>query len=186
MSASAASTGQSPALVARVNEKKAELENLKELRDLSAAVASQMEALEQKLATLSDGTEAIALVLANWHNVLRAINMASGMPSPLRELFPVEAHRLQRNSQSQVLEIPHPIIALFHRHWCGYQQSMHQIFRRMRMHPLRKSAEKPNSMFSGTSPASRGYDGPSLGSSRPILKRYKMDMIYYHGEADIY
>lgn len=57
MAAPAASTGQSPALVARVNEKKAELENLKELRDLSAAVASQMEALEQKLATLSDGTE---------------------------------------------------------------------------------------------------------------------------------
>lgn len=75
------SVGQSPALVARVNEKKAELENLKELRDLSAAVASQMEALEQKLGTLSDGTEAIAVVLGNWHNVLRAINMASGMPS---------------------------------------------------------------------------------------------------------
>lgn len=54
------STGQSPALIARVNEKKAELENLKELRDLSAAVASQMEALEQKLATLSDGTEGMA------------------------------------------------------------------------------------------------------------------------------
>lgn len=54
---SSQSTGQSPALVARVNEKKAELENLKELRDLSAAVANQMEALEQKLATLSDGTE---------------------------------------------------------------------------------------------------------------------------------
>jgi DASH complex subunit DAD2 len=53
----AGSTGPPPALVARVNEKKAELENLKELRDLSAAVASQMEALEQKLATLSDGTE---------------------------------------------------------------------------------------------------------------------------------
>lgn len=58
MGGPAASTGgQSPALVARVNEKKAELQNLKELRDLSAAVASQMEALEQKLATLSDGTE---------------------------------------------------------------------------------------------------------------------------------
>lgn len=73
----ASTTGQSPALVARVNEKKAELENLKELRDLSAAMATQMEALAQKLATLSDGTEAIALVLSNWHNVLRAINMAS-------------------------------------------------------------------------------------------------------------
>lgn len=53
------STGQSPALVARIAEKKAELENLKELRDLSAAVATQMEALEQKLSTLSDGTEGI-------------------------------------------------------------------------------------------------------------------------------
>lgn len=51
--------GQSPALLARVNEKKAELENLKELRDLSAAVAAQMEALEQKLSTLSSGTEGV-------------------------------------------------------------------------------------------------------------------------------
>ena len=51
------STGQSSALQARIDEKKAELENLKELRDLSAAVANQMEALEAKLSTLSDGTE---------------------------------------------------------------------------------------------------------------------------------
>lgn len=57
MAPPSSSTGHSPALIARVNEKKAELENLKELRELSAAVASQMEALEQKLATLSDGTE---------------------------------------------------------------------------------------------------------------------------------
>ncbi|KAF5550095.1 dash complex subunit dad2 [Fusarium mexicanum] len=76
-SASASSSGQSPALLARIEEKKAELENLKELRELSAAVATQMEALEQKLSTLSDGTEAIAAVVGNWHNVLRAINMAS-------------------------------------------------------------------------------------------------------------
>ncbi|KAK4042311.1 DASH complex subunit Dad2-domain-containing protein [Parachaetomium inaequale] len=85
-SLSANAGGQSPALVARVNEKKAELENLRELRDLSAAVATQMEALEQKLGTLSDGTEAIALVLSNWHNVLRAINMASAkLPKPAAE-----------------------------------------------------------------------------------------------------
>lgn len=51
------SGNQSPALVARIAEKKAELDNLKQLRDLSAAVASQMEALEEKLSTLSDGTE---------------------------------------------------------------------------------------------------------------------------------
>ncbi|KAK4157487.1 DASH complex subunit Dad2-domain-containing protein [Chaetomidium leptoderma] len=85
-SLSANAGGQSSALMARVNEKKAELENLKELRELSAAVATQMEALEQKLGTLSDGTEAIALVLSNWHNVLRAINMASAkLPRPPTE-----------------------------------------------------------------------------------------------------
>ncbi|KAH8178224.1 DASH complex subunit dad2 domain-containing protein [Sarocladium implicatum] len=76
-STSASGGAQSPALLARIEEKKAELENLRELRDLSAAVASQMEALEHKLSTLSDGTEAIATVIGNWHNVLRAINMAS-------------------------------------------------------------------------------------------------------------
>ncbi|CAM1510450.1 Fc.00g007850.m01.CDS01 [Cosmosporella sp. VM-42] len=73
----ASTSGQSPALQARIEEKKTELENLKELRDLSAAVATQMESLESKLSTLSDGTEAIAAVVGNWHNVLRAINMAS-------------------------------------------------------------------------------------------------------------
>lgn len=53
--------GQSPILLARINEKKAELENLKQLRDLSAALAGQMQMLEEKLATLSDGTEGIVL-----------------------------------------------------------------------------------------------------------------------------
>lgn len=83
-------------LVARINEKRAELESLKQLRDLSAGLATQMQTLEEKLLTLSDGTEgllrlathlnmntdndfgiAVAAVLSNWHNVLRAINMAS-------------------------------------------------------------------------------------------------------------
>ncbi|KAL8734367.1 MAG: hypothetical protein Q9166_001565 [cf. Caloplaca sp. 2 TL-2023] len=52
-----ASSGQSPMLVARINEKKAELENLKQLRDLSANLAAQMQTLEEKLSTLSDGTQ---------------------------------------------------------------------------------------------------------------------------------
>lgn len=60
-SVSASTASQSPALVARIEEKRAELEHLKELRDLSAAVATQMEALEQKVSTLSDGTEGMSL-----------------------------------------------------------------------------------------------------------------------------
>jgi DASH complex subunit DAD2 len=74
---STGSTGHSPALIARINEKKAELASLKELQALSAGLADQMEQLEQKLSTLNDGTEAVAAVLSNWHNVLRAISMAS-------------------------------------------------------------------------------------------------------------
>ena len=60
---SLSSSGQSPVLVARINEKKVELENLKQLRDLSAGLATQMQALEQKLATLSDGTEGTETML---------------------------------------------------------------------------------------------------------------------------
>lgn len=56
-----ASAGQSSALAARIEEKKAELESLRELRDLSGDVASQMEALENKLSTLTDGTQGTIL-----------------------------------------------------------------------------------------------------------------------------
>lgn len=65
-SASSSSQSQSPALLARIEEKKAELQSLRELRDLSSAVANQMEALEQKLTTLSDGTEGMRLHIHNW------------------------------------------------------------------------------------------------------------------------
>ncbi|EDN91594.1 hypothetical protein SS1G_00997 [Sclerotinia sclerotiorum 1980 UF-70] len=83
------SSSQSPILQARINEKRAELENLKQLRDLSAGLAGQMQMLEEKLSTLSDGTEAVATVLGNWHNVLQAISMASSrsqgtfLPTPV-------------------------------------------------------------------------------------------------------
>ena len=51
------STQQSSILSARIASKRAELEDLKQLRDVSGALASQMEVLEQKLSTLRDGTE---------------------------------------------------------------------------------------------------------------------------------
>lgn len=69
---------QTSILQSRINEKRIELDNLRQLRDLSAALAGQMQQLEEKLATLSSGTEAVASVMGNWGNVLRAIHMASG------------------------------------------------------------------------------------------------------------
>ncbi|KIX97481.1 uncharacterized protein Z520_06933 [Fonsecaea multimorphosa CBS 102226] len=64
-------------LQARIAAKRAELENLRQLRDLSAHLTTQLESLEQKLGSLRDGAQAVALVLANWDNVLRVIGMAA-------------------------------------------------------------------------------------------------------------
>lgn len=77
-STSSTSTSQSQLLQTRIAEKKLELDSLKQLRDLSAGLAGQMQQLEDKLATLSEGTEAVAAVLGNWGGVLRAVYMASG------------------------------------------------------------------------------------------------------------
>ena len=57
-------------LVARINEKKAELESLKMLRDLSGGLAAQMQALEDKLSTLSDGTEGQRCCIIYWSQTL--------------------------------------------------------------------------------------------------------------------
>lgn len=53
----AISQQQSSALAGRIASKKAELDNLKQLRDLSGALSGQMQALEEKIGTLKDGTE---------------------------------------------------------------------------------------------------------------------------------
>ncbi|KAL7933361.1 DASH complex subunit Dad2 domain-containing protein [Trichoderma chlorosporum] len=103
---STASAPQSPALLARIEEKKAELENLKELRDLSATVATQMEALEQKLTTLSDGTEVIAVVVGNWHNVLRAINMASS------KLAKTAAGPATEEASASTMQLPQTLVRI--------------------------------------------------------------------------
>ena len=50
-------TQHSAALQARIAAKKDELRNLKELKELSGALAGQMAVLEEKLRTLRDGTE---------------------------------------------------------------------------------------------------------------------------------
>lgn len=86
---SSSSVSQQSALQARIHEKKRELDHLRQLRDLSAGLAGQMQQLEEKLATLSSGTDAVAAVLSNWLSVLRAIHMAGGEPQPSLYLFTV-------------------------------------------------------------------------------------------------
>ncbi|KAG9243825.1 DASH complex subunit Dad2-domain-containing protein [Calycina marina] len=100
-------SGQSPVLLTRIAEKKAELENLKQLRDLSAGLAGQMQMLEEKLATLSDGTEAVATVLSNWHNVLQAISMASTkIPKPKETEEDSQTHSEEPALPQTLVRIP--------------------------------------------------------------------------------
>lgn len=73
----AGNTSSNNALQQRIIQKRAELENLKQLRDLSGNLATQMAELEKKLSTLRDGAESVACVLQNWEGVLSAISMAS-------------------------------------------------------------------------------------------------------------
>ncbi|ODQ67395.1 DASH complex, subunit Dad2 [Nadsonia fulvescens var. elongata DSM 6958] len=71
------SKGPNPALVRRVIEKRRELEACREMQDMTSDLVTVFQELEAKLDVLSDGTEAVALVMSNWHNVLRSISLAS-------------------------------------------------------------------------------------------------------------
>ncbi|KAI5813384.1 DASH complex subunit Dad2-domain-containing protein [Pyronema omphalodes] len=76
-----------PAIAARIEEKRQELESLLLLKDLSGNVARQLSELEEKLVTLADGTEAVAAVLSNWQTILRTIALAStAIPQPKEEI----------------------------------------------------------------------------------------------------
>jgi DASH complex subunit DAD2 len=104
------STSQpSSALASRIAAKRSELENLKQLRDLSGALAGQMGVLEEKLATLRDGTEAVACVLANWDNVLRAISMASSeFPAAFLHTWGLFFSRLVVTCGCMIVKLPKP------------------------------------------------------------------------------
>ncbi|KAJ5131707.1 DASH complex subunit DAD2 [Penicillium atrosanguineum] len=96
----------SSALAMRIAAKKAELENLRQLRDLSGTLAMQMQALESKIATLKDGTEAVACVLANWDNVLRAISLASNKASGLPDFTGPETEESPSRLPATLVRIP--------------------------------------------------------------------------------
>lgn len=57
---------QQSVLATRIAAKRAELDNLRQLRDMSAALALQMQALQGKLGTLKDGTEGLSTQLSWW------------------------------------------------------------------------------------------------------------------------
>ncbi|QSS54345.1 DASH complex subunit DAD2 [Histoplasma capsulatum var. duboisii H88] len=106
------SSQQSSPLAARIASKKLELENLRQLRDVSGALASQMEELGEKLATLKDGTEAVAYVMANWGNVLSAISMASTKVAAASERGPHNNRKETEKNDQQQIPLPSTLVRI--------------------------------------------------------------------------
>lgn len=98
------------ALQARITQKRAELQNLQDLRDLSGTLTAQLEALEHKLSTLRDGAQAVALVLANWENVLGVIRMA-GMKVPVPPRDGGGAAEKEEETEKEQ-ELPTPLVRI--------------------------------------------------------------------------
>lgn len=61
----------------KIAEKKAELENLNEIKKFTSILTNQLDDLENKLDYMAEGTESVALVLSNWQNVVKSVSLAS-------------------------------------------------------------------------------------------------------------
>lgn len=61
----------------RIDEKKAELTNLIEVKQFTETLKDQLDQLQDKLGDMVDGTESVALVLSTWQNVIRSVSLAS-------------------------------------------------------------------------------------------------------------
>ncbi|EEH46223.2 uncharacterized protein PADG_02373 [Paracoccidioides brasiliensis Pb18] len=107
-----ATSQQSSVLAARIASKRLELENLRQLRDVSGALAAQIEALEEKLSTLKGGTEAVACVMANWGNVLSAISMASTKAAAASERDSPVQGREADNDDQKALRLPSTLVRI--------------------------------------------------------------------------
>ncbi|OCT46175.1 DASH complex subunit DAD2 [Cladophialophora carrionii] len=123
---SRSSLGQNPssALQARIAQKRQELLNLTQLRDLSADLTSQLETLQAKLGQLNDGAQSVGLVLANWENVLGVIRMVGmTVPTPVPKAehdddgrgdgaVEEENGRRPKDDQQPQLELPVPLVRI--------------------------------------------------------------------------
>lgn len=61
----------------KIADKREELNHLTELKKFTAILNTQLETLESKLNDMAEGTEAVALVLSNWQNVVNSVSLAS-------------------------------------------------------------------------------------------------------------
>ncbi|CEH19183.1 DASH complex subunit Dad2 [Ceraceosorus bombacis] len=78
--ASSSATGPAPTgAAARLAAKQAELAGLRQLKEQSARLARDVQALGDGVDSLVNGGDAVAAVLSSWQGVFRAIQLAQGL-----------------------------------------------------------------------------------------------------------
>lgn len=60
-----------------IEKKKEELLQLKVLNKYTYDLVLQLEEIQEKLQTMGEGVESVALILSNWQNVINSISLAS-------------------------------------------------------------------------------------------------------------
>ncbi|EMG50753.1 DAD2 DASH complex subunit DAD2 [Candida maltosa Xu316] len=61
----------------KIAEKRANLEKLREFKELTDELTDQLENVGSNLETMTNGTTSVGLILATWQNVVQSIALAS-------------------------------------------------------------------------------------------------------------
>lgn len=100
-------------LLQKIEQKREELQSLQELRKYTGALADQLEQIEQKLDTMAEGAESIALILSSWQSVVGSVSLASmgllkhaekGLDA--QQPLPETLVRIALNKDDNQLELP--------------------------------------------------------------------------------
>ncbi|CAI5756660.1 unnamed protein product [Candida verbasci] len=67
----------SRSIYSKIAEKRANLELLREFKELTNELLAELEFIGSNLEVVQDGTSSVAIVLSNWQNVIQNIQLAS-------------------------------------------------------------------------------------------------------------
>jgi DASH complex subunit DAD2 len=96
----------------RIAAKEQEYESLLQLKQHADTLLASMKQLETELSTLSQGTETVASVMANWANVFKAINISTINLQKQQEAQDDEAEGVTLQSSDTTKEMPGTLVRI--------------------------------------------------------------------------
>ncbi|KAI3404364.2 DAD2 [Candida oxycetoniae] len=89
------------AIYQKISEKRANLEKLREFKNLTNDLANELERIGDQLETMKDGTESIASIMKTWQSVIQSINLAS-----------IGLLRMSEDKLSNEMNLPEPLVRI--------------------------------------------------------------------------